>query len=309
MAFNTQERITQLKEATDGSESLLDILAIRVAVFAGLIVLALIIALPVAGHLSNPETYRGTVQSLQKSQDVATDFMMTTAAASTAVTIVGPDDWGGGVANELADISGDFAIVLAAILLEKHGMTVIGLIACRLLIPLGLAALAIAVLLGRRGRAAVLLETFARRMIPLAIVLVIAIPCAVYVSGLMNDAYNSATDNRIEKVQQDLGAFTRVVDEAKEGDDLIEKVSGMAGALFDGVTKLPDIVQNLVSGVIEVFAMMIVLNCIVPILVVLLLIWMANIVLGANITIPKGAAHMGSAVRKRMLGARSAQGE
>ena len=47
--------------------------------------------------------------------------------------------------------------------------------------------------------------------------------------------------------------------------------------------------------------MMVVLNCVIPLLVVLFMLWLVNLLLGTNLRLPSDAFHMGSRVRQKAV--------
>ena len=84
----------------------------RVIVTVVLVVLVLISAFPVATHFSSPETYADVNQTLDGQKSTALGLVATATTASVAVSAI-PDDVGTPIANQLADLSGKLAVVLA----------------------------------------------------------------------------------------------------------------------------------------------------------------------------------------------------
>lgn len=76
------------------------------------------------------------IQSLDDKKTTALELTAAATAASAAITLI-PGDAGTPIADKLADLSSYFLIVVCAIYLEKYLVTITGLAAFKLLIPIG----------------------------------------------------------------------------------------------------------------------------------------------------------------------------
>lgn len=117
-----------------------------------------------------------------------TALIGTTTAASVAISAI-PGDTGIPVAEKLMDVAADFAIVLGATYLEKYMLTIFGLAACRVVVPLA-CALGVGYVLVREDvtwRAG--LRTSAVKLALLALALTFVVPASVQVSNMIEDTF------------------------------------------------------------------------------------------------------------------------
>lgn len=290
-----------------------------------LVIVALVFAFPVAGVMGSKETYRGSIEKLDSKAQTVTALVGTTTAASVAISAI-PGDTGIPVADKLMDVAADFAIVLGAIYLEKYMLTIFGLAACRVVVPLA-CALGVGYVLVREDvtwRAG--LRTSAVKLALLALALTLVVPASVRVSNMIEDTFeydatsvssetdtegtadagtaaattestaatddaqtsdeaSSASSGEAPDASTDpIGAFAAWV--GGLGEDIGSALSGAGTALSSGVTGVLDTAKDWVARLIEAFAVMIVTNCVIPVVVLLFFVWIINVLMGLNIELP-----------------------
>lgn len=285
-----------------------------------LVIVALVFAFPVAGAMGSKETYRGSIEKLDAKAQTVTALIGTTTAASVAISAI-PGDTGIPVAEKLMDVAADFAIVLGTIYLEKYLLTILGLAACRVLVPLA-CALAIGFVLAREDvpwRSG--LRAAAVKLTLFAAALVLVVPASVQVSNMIEDTFDydassvssevtaettgdaaaregdssSATgDAETDAASDPIGTFTAWV--SGLGEDIGNALGGAGTALTSGVTGILDTAKDWVARLVEAFAVMIVTNCVIPIVVLFFFVCLINVFMGLNIEIP---ARPGAALLRR----------
>lgn len=290
-----------------------------------LVIVALVFAFPVADVMSSKETYRGSIEKLDAKAQTVTALVGTTTAASVAISAI-PGDTGIPVADKLMDVAADFAIVLGAIYLEKYMLTIFGLAACRVVVPLA-CALGVGYVLVREDvtwRAG--LRTSAAKLALLALALTLVVPASVQVSNMIEETFEydaasvssemdtegardagtaaAATESAdaADNVRSNDGASSASSDEAPDastdpigafaawagglGEDIGSALSGAGAAVSSGVTGILDTAKDWVARLIEAFAVMIVTNCVIPVAVLLFFVWIINVLMGLNIELP-----------------------
>lgn len=290
-----------------------------------LVIVALVFAFPVAGVMGSKETYRGSIEKLDEKAQTVTALVGTTTAASVAISAI-PGDTGIPVADKLMDVAADFAIVLGAIYLEKYMLTIFGLAACRVVVPLA-CALGVGYVLVREDvtwRAG--LRTSAVKLALLALAFTLVVPASVQVSNMIEETFEydaasvssemdteGAADsgaaaamtesaNATDNARSNDGASSASSDEVPDastdpigafaawagglGEDIGSALSGAGTALSSGVTGILDTAKDWVARLIEAFAVMIVTNCVIPVVVLLLFVWIINVLMGLNIELP-----------------------
>ncbi len=290
-----------------------------------LVIVALVFAFPVADVMGSKETYRGSIEKLDAKAQTVTALVGTTTAASVAISAI-PGDTGIPVADKLMDVAADFAIVLGAIYLEKYMLTIFGLAACRVVVPLA-CALGVGYVLVREDvtwRAG--LRTSAVKLALLALALTLVVPASVQVSNMIEETFEydvtsvssemdtegaadagtaaAATESAdaADDVRSNGGASSASSGEAPDastdpigafvawvgglGEDIGSALSGAGTALSSGVTGILDTAKDWVARLIEAFAVMIVTNCVIPVVVLLFFVWIINVLMGLNIELP-----------------------
>lgn len=290
-----------------------------------LVIVALVFAFPVAGVMGSKETYRGSIEKLDSKAQTVTALVGTTTAASVAISAI-PGDTGIPVADKLMDVAADFAIVLGAIYLEKYMLTIFGLAACRVVVPLA-CALGVGYVLVREDvpwRAG--LRASAVKLALLALALTLVVPASVQVSNMIEDTFEydaaSVSSEMDAEGAADSGAAAAMTesadaadnarsndeassassDEAPDastdpigafaawagglGEDIGSALSGAGAAVSSGVTGILDTAKEWVARLIEAFAVMIVTNCVIPVVVLLFFVWIINVLMGLNIELP-----------------------
>lgn len=290
-----------------------------------LVIVALVFAFPVADVMGSKETYRGSIEKLDAKAQTVTALVGTTTAASVAISAI-PGDTGIPVADKLMDVAADFAIVLGAIYLEKYMLTIFGLAACRVVVPLA-CALGVGYVLVREDvtwRAG--LRASAVKLALLALALTLVVPASVQVSNMIEETFEydaaSASSEMDAEAAADAGtaaAATESADAADDaqtsddassassgeapdastdpigafaawvgglGEDIGSALSGAGTALSSGVTGILDTAKDWVARLIEAFAVMIVTNCVIPIVVLFFFVWIINVLMGLNIELP-----------------------
>lgn len=290
-----------------------------------LVIVALVFAFPVADVMGSKETYRGSIEKLDAKAQTVTALVGTTTAASVAISAI-PGDTGIPVADKLMDVAADFAIVLGAIYLEKYMLTIFGLAACRVVVPLA-CALGVGYVLVREDvtwRAG--LRTSAVKLALLALALTLVVPASVRVSNMIEDTFEYDATSVSSEMDAEAAADARTAaaatesadaaddaqtsdeassassDEAPDastdpigafaawvgglGEDIGSALSGAGTALSSGVTGVLDTAKDWVARLIEAFAVMIVTNCVIPVVVLLFFVWIINVLMGLNIELP-----------------------
>ena len=285
-------------------------LTVRAAITAVLVVLAIVSAVFVADRVSRPEFHASSIESLDKKAETVSRLAAASTAASVLISAI-PDDAGTPVAQKLVDVSADFAIVMAAIYLEKYLLTIFGLAAFRILVPVGLAIIALGLWLPWRGR-----DVAARlgaKLLLFGFAVALVVPTSIFVSDMIEKTYSAdiqqaealATqvgeaevedlDDAVveeEPQQTDGGAQpTGFVDSVVSfvtgaGSAVAESVGGAVESVSTGFKSLLDDASRALNDMLESLAVLIVTNCVIPVLVLLFFIWLANTILGTDFGLP-----------------------
>lgn len=258
-----------------------------------LVLLALVSALPLAEVFSRPETYAATIETLDEKKANVTALVASSTALSAAITAI-PDDVGTPVADKLMDVSSDLGIVLMVIYLEKYLLTIFGLAAFRVLVPVGCALLVGSLLLMRRSAVTGPLSRLGVKALLMAVVLFAVVPASVAVTDMVDRTYEVSAQTQVAGDQE----ADQAEQPEEEGDgSILDFIASIPEMVTEGVSSLTDDVLDQVNRLIESLAVMIVTSCVIPVVVLLFFLWAANALLGVDMSGALGAA------RGRMRGA------
>lgn len=262
---------------------------LEAVIIVALVVVALISAFPLRAHFSDPTAYAHTVERLDDKRNVVLGLTAAATGASAAITAI-PDDTGTPIAERLMDLSGDLAIVLIAIYIEKYLLTIFGFTAFGILIPVACALLVAVVLTRRRSQIWVTLGGVATKLILMGIVLVITVPASVAVTDMIERTYDLSIST--EEISEEVAAGEDSAGEAGDAEeatgnpfvDAWNFLSSVPELLGNAASDLTDELLNSVSDLIDGFAVLILTTCVVPIGVLAFFLWAANLVTGIDVS-------------------------
>ena len=274
----------------------------RYVIVALLAVLAIVSFLPLKDMFSSPETYDATIQTLDEKKANVTALVASSTALSAGISVL-PDDTGSAIADKLMDVSADLGIVLVVIYLEKYLLTIFGFLAFGVLFPIGLIGLVAAVAIFGRSAIARTFAHVAVRLLLLGTILISVVPASVWVTDRIDEtyetSYSAAASNQPQEEQAEATS-------SSEDGGILGFLSGIPQAIAslpqtvaEGVTNVTQDILNQANALIEAFAIMIVTSCAIPVLVLLFFLWMAHMLLGIKVGIPRAALHQKARAARR----------
>ena len=211
-----------------------------------------------------------------------------TALATGAAAI--PGDATTPIANKLVDVAGYTVIVYVAIILEKYLLTLMGMVAFKFLIPIGMIALVISILL-LNDRWKQIVNQLAMKFMVMGILLWILVPVSAWTTNIINETYASVrlSPETIQEVKEDeLSAEEQgeeeTTEELSKWDQFFSKFTEIADSAKDKVDTNVKKFQNGLNKIIEGVAVMIVTTCVIPIGVLFLFLWIIRTVTGIQIS-------------------------
>lgn len=265
------------------------------------IVLALVIAVTsffgVSKWASNPDTYDGTMKILNELQNKALGLTASATALATGAAAI-PGDATTPIANKLVDVAGYMVIVYVAIILEKYLLTLMGMVAFKFLIPIGMIALVISALLFH-GRWKQIVDQLAIKFMVMGIMLWILVPVSAWTTNMINNTYASArfsdTFSQEEQEKEEKEAV-QTEEESSEASGVWNQFLGKFADLADSAKEKVDAklqeFQDALNRMIEGVAVMIVTTCAIPIGVLFLFLWIIRTVTGIQISTDTMKSHL-----------------
>ena len=225
--------------------------------------------------LEDTGVYTNTIEVLDEKKGNV--MGMTAALVGTSTLITGlPDDMGTPVAEQLMDMSDWLLLVLCVVFLEKYGLTMLWVAACKVLIPLG-CILGIVYLLGEKKP----LRKICVKLAVLSLVFLVAIPVGVKTAEMIEKTYETSIMVKAEEGDE-LAQLMEADTEEKENwlQQIFGKVKDSAEAKLEKA-------KEVLVRYTEQIAVMLVTSCLVPVAVLLFVFWVSKTIIGMDIPLPK----------------------
>ena len=138
------------------------------------------------------------------------------------------------------------------------------------------------------------------------IALVLTVPASVFISSRIEATYQDSIDNTIQAAEITAQAAEDTTEQMQREEatnpieffqQRIEDLSMATNNITETLKSAVEWMQTMISNFFEAFAVMIVLSCIIPIIVLIFLLWVVKLILGVNIDVPMSALRRGSVGR------------
>ena len=263
---------------------------------------------------------------LDAMREIVIQLTAISTISSTALTLL-PGDVATPLAENLADISDYLLIVFAALWLQKYLFSSMGIIVLKYLIPAGMSliiAAGVLDLLNLSPNLSDKIRYFGKRIAFFGTIVFLVVPTTLFITSQIEDTYQTTINQTIEQanqvqielsdeaVEEDANQeettndnfFGQVSDFVTDGvDSVVDFTAGTIEHVTSVVSDLPDKFMITLNNLIDSVAVLIVVNCIAPLLVFSFLIWVVKMIFQLDLspssnTLPKFRP-IGSAVRKR----------
>ena len=266
----------------------------RYVAAAVLVVIALVSFFVLGAKYSTPEAYQGTIAALDAKKETVMGLVAGSTGSSAAISVL-PGDLGTPIAEKLVDLSSDFLIVIAAIYLAKYLLTILGLVAFRFLVPAGCVMGALTLVLWNRVHGIDGLGRIGLKLVLLGLAAALVVPASVWVSTKIEQTYEASIQQTLATAEQTSEEIQKHATE-EESSSWIDSLSNAVTSvtqLPEEALKLAEQAKTSLNNFIEALAVMIVTSCVIPILVLLFFLWLVNLILGVNISLPMRGLPMG----------------
>ena len=257
------------------------------AVLAAAMILAAVLSFAVlAGALSAPSLHAGTINALEEKRDTVMGLAAASAAASAGITLI-PGDVATPIADKLADLSSAFLVVLCAIYLEKYLVTMTFYVAFRYLVP-AVCLLLVVNLFWQRDW----LQRLMVKLVAFTVVICAVVPASMGLSGMIERTYSDSIEQTIASTEQAVESMENAAGDEEESGGLGNLLDQVVSGVTQAAEQVTEQVKTLLSRFLEALAVMIVTSCVIPAVVLLSFVWLANTILGMNVTLPKSMPHI-----------------
>lgn len=241
-----------------------------------LIFIALFSRFFVTRMVTAPDYNAATLESLDDKKVTVLRLAATAAASSTAISLI-PGDTAMPIANQIAELTPYFIIILGAILLEKMLMGVVGYVSFAYIIPFA-CLLGISYLYFKKN----ILRNLAIKLGIFAIILFAAIPASIKVSDLIYDSYKASIDQTFETAKQNKEYIEeKKKDIFEEDQNWMDKIgdylSDFTSNIGNNITEMIKKGEDILNAFLDAIAVLIITSCVIPIVVILIFVWILKI--------------------------------
>ncbi|RKM55325.1 hypothetical protein D6853_11450 [Butyrivibrio sp. X503] len=239
----------------------------KITIVALLLLIAVISITKVAPWAGDPGTHKHTIE--QTDNKIESVMILSGGSAATSATLsLLPGDMCTPIADQLAELSKYFLVILCALYLEKFMISLSGYIVFGVLIPIACVLLCAWVISGKRKWA----QT-AGKIALIGLIIFLIVPASVKLSDLV---YQTQAD-RVETAVEEYNDL-----EIEGGSE-----DGSEGGFFNELTTITsdtvDRITSFVKSLLESLAVMIVTACVIPVFVLAVLIWFVKTIFSSNV--------------------------
>ena len=266
---------------------------VRLLVIA-LAIIASVYALKVLQpKLSSADLYTHEMEQLDIKRTNVMKLVTASSLTSALISAI-PEDTATPIANQLAEFSKLFIVILTVLLTEKYLLTIFGSLACYMIV----ASCVLTIVYNLGYKREWIYNTIIKILI-LAVACSTFIPASIRVTDMIEETHRASIDRVInealekenelkrEELEQEQ-AQAQAQEQEKEGN-LWGKVSGVFNSIGDAVTEAVDSASQLVEtaksalgSFVEAIAVMFVTSCVIPILTLLLYFCVFKYLFGLN---------------------------
>lgn len=250
----------------------------------------------VSDTLSSPEFHSGSILALDDKKATVVGLTATTAAASIAVSAI-PGDATTPIANQIAELSSYLLVVTGIIMLEEFLLPMTCYLTFTWLIPIA-CGLGILYVLFQVAY----LKKLAARLVLFGLAICLVIPVSIRVSNMFEETFNlKQTIAEAEQASEDTQS------DAQESGQAENQTSGIGGlfsqigeAVTGTVTKALDSAKNTLNRFIDAVAVLVISNCVIPVLVLFVFLELAKAALPQSFDgVVRRVTDTASAIRSR----------
>lgn len=241
-----------------------------------MVLIALLSATVLSSFFSSTSTYEGMFQKLDEKRTTVLALTAASATASAALTLI-PDDTCTPIAEQLAEISKSFTFVVAALLLEKYLLTIVGFSFFSILVPICCALVLTSQFLDSSQPAKHVLRHASLKLMAFGLVLLLATPASVFITTKIDETHKDSIDQTVttaEQMSEILQAESSNADTRPEAQNpleylqqRVEDLQAAADSASQSASKALEWVKNLLGSFVEALAVMIVTSIVIPVLV------------------------------------------
>lgn len=240
----------------------------RTLIAVVLLIIALLSIFVVSKIVTAPNFNQATVNALDDKKVTVMKLAATAAASSTALSLL-PGDVATPIANQIAELTTYFIVILGAILLEKILIAVVGYLTFGFIIPFA-CLLGIVYLFVKND----IFRNLAIKLAIFGIVIFVTIPVSIGASDLIYKSYQSLVEQTIEVANQNKEEIdTKKKDFAEEDKNWMDKIgdyiSNATSKIGNDISAIVKKGEDTLASFLDAVAVLIITSCVIPIIVLI----------------------------------------
>lgn len=221
----------------------------------------------VTAWLPDSDFVMDSIESVEDSSNTVMRFSAATLSTSVAISAL-PDDFATPLAESLADMNIYFVAILVVLFLEKILIQYGIKLAFAIIIPLACLAGIIAI-----GMKKNILKNLAIRLCILGLAVAFVVPCSTHVTNIVATDLTAYVDNTIEETNDGADKLNEAMEGGAEEKTMFEKLSDLFQTAIHDVSDLMLHFQNNIRRCMNSIAILILTNCLMPLLTFVILKW------------------------------------
>ena len=210
---------------------------------------------------------KDSIKSVEESSNTVMKFSAATLSTSLAISAL-PDDFATPLADSLADMNIYFIAILVMLhfeqLLIRYGVK----LAFAIAIPAACGIGILAILLKKE-----LLKGIAARVAVLGLAVALVVPCSTHITNYVAADLTAYVENTIADTEDGADKLNEAMDGGTEEQTIFEKLSDLFQTAINDMSNLMTHFQNTIRKCMNSIAILILTNCLMPIVNFFILKW------------------------------------
>ena len=210
---------------------------------------------------------KDSIESVEESSNTVMKFSAATLSTSLAISAL-PDDFATPLADSLADMNIYFIAILVMLhfeqLLIRYGVK----LAFAIAIPVACGIGILAILLKKE-----LLKGIAARVAVLGLAVALVVPCSTHITNYVAADLTAYVENTIADTEDGADKLNEAMDGGTEEQTMFEKLSDLFQTAINDMSNLMTHFQNTIRKCMNSIAILILTNCLMPIVNFFILKW------------------------------------
>ena len=220
-----------------------------------------------SAELPETEFVQDAVESVEDSRDTVMRFSAATLSTSLAITAL-PDDFATPLADSLADMNIYFVAILMVLFLERILILYGFKLAFAIVVPVACAIGAMSVILKRN-----LLKSLAIRLTILGLAVALVVPCSTHITNYVAADLSEYVETTIVTTEDGAEKLNEAMEDGAEEKTIFEKLSDLFQTAIHDISDLMLHFQNTIRKCMNSIAILLLTNCLMPVLNFFILKW------------------------------------